>query len=85
MAPVLRLNGSPVFLHPLTDVLLVVIGFCPAFRGGADFLFDLVWEVSVLSFVFHNEFDLLINSRLGKKSKGNAQIFVTPGPSNTPN
>ena len=67
---VLNLSGDVglVFLHPLTDMLLVVIGLGLAFHRGADFLFYLVWEVSVLSFVFHNDF--LINSRLGRKSKG---------------
>ena len=70
MAPVLRLNGSLVFLHPLTDVLLVVIGLRSAFRGGADFLFYLVREVSVLSIILHNKCDFLINSRFGRKSKG---------------
>ena len=48
-------DAGPVFLHSLTDALLVVIGFRSAFRGGADFLFSLVREVSELSFVFHNE------------------------------
>lgn len=53
----------------------MVIGFRSAFRGGTDFLFYLVWEVSVLSFVFHNECDFLINSRLGRKSKGKQTNF----------
>ena len=47
----------------------MVVGFPLAFRGGADFLFYLVREVSVLSFVFHSDCDLIINSRFGKKSK----------------
>ena len=67
-------NAGPVFLHTSAYVLLVVIGFRSALRGGTDFLFYFVWEVSVLSFVFHNEFDLHINSRLGRKSKGKLRI-----------
>ena len=48
--------------------MMVLSRLHAAFHRGADFLFYLVWEVSVLSFVFHNDF--LINSRLGRKSKG---------------
>ena len=74
MVPVPAGNAGPVFLHPLTDVLLVVIGFRSAFRGGTDFLFDLIWEVSILSFILHSEFDFLINSRIGRNSKGKSRI-----------
>ena len=62
-------DTGPVFLHSLADVPFVVIGLRLAFCGVADFLFYLVWEVSVLSFVFHNDCVLLINSRIRRKSK----------------
>ena len=50
---VLIRDAFPILLHALTDVQLMVVTFGLAFRGGTDFLLDLVVEVSVKSFVFH--------------------------------
>ena len=74
MAPVSPLHTGPILQHPLTDVFFMSAGLRLAFRRGTDFHFDLIWEVSILSFILHSEFDFLINSRIGRNSKEKLRI-----------